>query len=59
MKLRVDQRFVDDFNLCLEYYGCDKEEAQYEKQRCLENYEEAAKCYSVIAAGIRGVEVVE
>lgn len=55
MRVHVDTRFVADFNLCLEHYGCDKEEAQYEKQRCLENYEEACKCYSIIAAGIRSI----
>lgn len=43
----------ENFNLCMDHYDCTSDEAKFEKARILANVEEAARCYSVIAAGIR------
>ena len=50
----VNPRFIEDFNLCMEFYGCTEEEAKYEKKRVLKSYDEAERCYSIIASWIRG-----
>ncbi len=42
-----------DFNLIMDYYEVTQDEAKFEKARVLANLEEASKCYSIIAAGIR------
>lgn len=48
-------QFVQDFNLVLTHYEVTAEEAKYEKARVMKNMEEAERCYSVIAAGVRGL----
>ena len=57
--IKPDARFKADFNACMEYYECTKDEAKFERDRILANeqaYNDAAKCYSVVAAGIRGMK---
>lgn len=41
----------------MNYYEVDVDEAKFEKKRVLLDYYNASKCYSVIAAGIRGLEL--
>ena len=54
-KQKPSKQFIDDFKLCMEYYEVEIEEAKFERDRVLGNYDEASRCYSVIAAGIRGL----
>ena len=54
-KPKPSKQFMDDFKLCMEYYEVTIEEAKFERERCLANMSDAEKCYSVIAAGIRGM----
>lgn len=46
---------MEDFKLCMEYYEVEMDEAKFERDRCLKNMADAERCYSVIAAGIRGL----
>jgi len=55
IKPKPSKQFMDDFKLCMEYYEVEIEEAKFERNRVLENYEEAQRCYSVIASGIMGI----
>lgn len=50
---RPPQESIDNFNLVWEYAECTKEEAQYEKQRILQNFDEADMCYRLMAEMIR------
>lgn len=50
------KQFIENFRLCMEYYEVDVEEAKYERDRCLANMCDAERCYSVVAAGIRGIK---
>lgn len=54
-KPKPSKQFIDDFKLCMEYYEVEIEEAKFERGRCLVNMSDAERCYSVIAAGIRGL----
>jgi len=54
-KQKPSKQFMDDFKLCMEYYEVEIEEARFERGRCLVNMNDAERCYSVIAAGIRGL----
>jgi len=46
---------MEDFKLCMEFYEVDMDEAKFERDRCLKNMHDAERCYSVVAAGIRGL----
>ena len=52
-KQKPSKQFMEDFKLCMEYYEVEIEEAKFERGRCLDNMDNAFRCYSVIAAGIR------
>lgn len=52
---KPSKQFMEDFKLCMEYYEVEIEEAKFERNRVLGNYDEASRCYSVIAAGISGI----
>lgn len=54
-QIKPSKQFMENFKLCMEFYEVDIEEAKYERDRCLANMYDAERCYSVIAAGIRGV----
>ena len=54
-KPKPSKQFMEDFKLCMEYYEVEIEEAKFERGRCLANMSDAERCYSVIAAGIRGL----
>jgi len=54
-KQKPSKQFMDDFKLCMEYYEVEIEEAKFERGRCLANMNDAERCYSVVAAGIRGL----
>ena len=54
-KQKPSKQFIEDFKLCMEFYEVEIEEAKFERSRVLENYEDACKSYSVVAAGIRGM----
>ena len=47
------QKFKHDFNLVLNHYLVDPEEAKYEKARVMANYSDAALCYAAIADEIK------
>ena len=51
---KPSKQFMENFKLCMEFYEVDMEEAKYERDRCLANMYDAERCYSVVAAGIRG-----
>ena len=53
--VKPHKQFIENFKLCMEFYEVDIEEARYERDRCLANMYDAERCYSVIAAGIRGI----
>lgn len=50
----ISNSLKDDVNVCFNHYDVDKDEARFEIQRIKNNLYEASKCYSIIAAGIRG-----
>jgi hypothetical protein len=54
--MALTQQLKDDVNLAFNFYGVDREEAKFEIERIKNNIYEASKCYSIIAAGIRGLE---
>ena len=47
--LKPTQKFRDDFNLVLNHYQVDVDEAKFEKARVMANYHDAALCYAAIA----------
>ena len=51
--LKPTQKFKDDFNLVLNHYRVDTEEAKFEKARVMANYSDAALCYAAIADEIK------
>ena len=51
--LKPTQKFKDDFNLVLNHYRVDPEEAKFEKARVMANYNDAALCYAAIAEEIK------
>lgn len=53
--VKPSKQLIENFKLCMEFYEVDIEEARYERDRCLANMYDAEWCYSVIAAGIRGI----
>jgi len=50
------KQFMENFKLCMEFYEVDIDDAKYERDRCLANMHDAERCYSVVAAGIRGIK---
>lgn len=58
MEGKITKEFVEDFNFCMEYYGVDPKEIEYEKQRCRENVEAAKQCYASIANELRHFQSV-
>lgn len=55
LELSVSDSFKNDFNVVMNYYQVDREEAAFEKKRCLANLYDAMVCYSIIAAGVRAI----
>lgn len=53
--MALTQQLKEDVNVCFNFYGVDREEAKFEIERIKNNIYEASKCYSIIAAGIRGL----
>lgn len=56
--IKPSEQFKQDFNMCIAHYECTKDEALFERKRILASeqaYYDASKCYSVVAAGIRGI----
>ena len=51
--LKPTQKFKDDFNLVLNHYQVDVDEAKLEKARVMANYNGAALCYAPIADEIK------
>ena len=51
--LKPTQKFKEDFNLVLNHYRVDTEEAKFEKARVMANYTDAALCYAAIADEIK------
>ena len=51
--LKPTQKFKDDFNLVLNHYRVDVDEANFEKARVMANYHDAALCYASIADEIK------
>ena len=47
------QESIDAFNLVWEYSECTKEEAKYEKQKILANFDEMDLSYKLMADRIR------
>ena len=54
-KPKPSKQFIEDFKLCMEYYEVEIEEAKFERNRVINNMNDAERCYSVIAAGIRRI----
>ena len=53
---KPSQSSIDAFNLVWEYAECTKEEAKYEKQKILLNFDELDLSYKLMAERIRRVE---
>ena len=53
---KPSQSSIDNFNLVWEYAECTKEEAKYEKQKILLNFDELDLSYRLMAERIRRVE---
>ena len=53
INIKPTQKFKDDFNLVLNHYQVDTEEAKQEKERVEANYNDAAMCYAAIADEIK------
>lgn len=51
--VKPNKQFMENFRLCMEYYEVEMDEAKFERDRCLKNMNDAERCYSVIAYGIR------
>ena len=51
--LKPTQKFKDDFNLVLNHYQVDVDEAKFEKARVMANYNDAAMCYAAISDEIK------
>lgn len=51
--MQISKQFKDDFNLVLNHYRVDVEEAKFEKARVMANYHDAALCYAAIADEIK------
>ena len=51
--LKPTQKFKYDFNLVLNHYQVDVDEANFEKARVMANYHDAALCYASIADEIK------
>ena len=51
--MQISKEFKDDFNLVLNHYRVDPEEAKYEKARVMANYRDAALCYAASAEEIK------
>ena len=51
--MQISRQFKDDFNLVLNHYRVDVEEAKFEKARVMANYRDAALCYAAIADEIK------
>lgn len=54
-KVKPSKQFMADFKLCMGHYEVEMDEAKFERDRCLANMHDAERCYSVVAAGIRGM----
>ena len=51
--MKPTKQFKDDFNLALNHYQVEVEEAKFEKARVMANYNDAALCYAAIADEIK------
>ena len=51
--IKPTQKFKYDFNLVLNHYQVDVDEAKFEKARVMANYHDAALCYAAIAEEIK------
>ena len=51
--LKPTRKFKDDFNLVLNHYQVDVDEANFEKARVMANYSDSALCYAAIADEIK------
>ena len=51
--MQISKQFKEDFNLVLNHYQVDVEEAKFEKARVMANYRDAALCYAAIADEIK------
>lgn len=51
----ISNELKDQVNVCFNHYEVDREEARFEIERIKNSLYEASKCYSIIAAGIRGL----
>lgn len=54
MKPKVTQESIENFNTVWEYCSCTKDEAKYEKQKIMSNFDEMNLSYGLMAEGIRG-----
>ena len=51
--MQISKEFKDDFNLVLNHYQVDVDEANFEKARVMANYSDSALCYAAIADEIK------
>lgn len=48
-------QFISDFNLVMNYYEVEREDANREKKKWIADPESIEKSYSIIAAGVRAM----
>ncbi len=51
----VSRQFAENFALVVAHYGCDADEAEEMRRLARADLKNAAKCFAVLAAEIRGV----
>lgn len=51
--MKPTKKFIDDFNIAMQYYECTLEEVRFEKQRCVANMRDAEVNYHHVAKNIR------
>ena len=53
--ITVSKKFIDDFNLCMNYYGVSGEELEFEKSMVRKNFKDAQISYTKTADMLRTI----
>ncbi len=48
-------QFIEDFNIVMNYYEVEREDANHEKRKWVASPSEIERSYSIIAAGVRAM----
>ena len=53
--MKPHPQFIEDFNIVMNYYEVELEEANREKKKWMDDPDAIEKSYSIIAAGVRAM----